>query len=209
MKRLLTIILTALIIAGFSNAAFAYPSSVTVTCDFFNGVDCTNSDVYPSFMDPADVEHGVTEFFEAGEYIFSVDSGAWDTSTARYIGNLDKPDLWLWSMTIFQSGDTRAAGEMYYELGDYNHSFSTDVAALNNAISTNPSVTITLEQDGELFFFIDDFPPGDDGGYVRDNGGSVTITASIVPEPISSALFIVGGTLLAGRRFIKRKKAAL
>lgn len=46
------------------------------------------------------------------------------------------------------------------------------------------------------------------GYYVDAIGTRHGFIASVVPEPISSILFVTGGSLLAGRSFIKRKKIA-
>ncbi len=46
---------------------------------------------------------------------------------------------------------------------------------------------------------------GIDYNYTNALKQSLTYSAAIVPEPISSILFVTGGTLLAGRRYLRRK----
>jgi hypothetical protein len=74
--------------------------------------------------------------------------------------------------------------------------------------SNNISIAVPDGDNIEVFFGVQAIsdPPPYKVGATRN--AALTFSAAVVPEPISSILFITGGTLLAGRRYIKRNKKA-
>ena len=43
-------------------------------------------------------------------------------------------------------------------------------------------------------------------GWYNNDSGTHGFMATVVPEPISSILFVTGGVVLAGRRYLRRKR---
>jgi hypothetical protein len=201
MKKLLVLLLAMGIIAGLSSMVYAVPNSITVTCDYANGQDCSV---------------GESIFFAAGTYQFAVVSGAWGTWDVGWTGVAD-PNLskrgYLWSLYIevpgnpvpFKLGDDSFNGEgntgdgvfLPVDAGNPADVEFAKNAALNNALTKNPYTIITVGGAGEnLRFYMND-------PYPRENNGSVTL--AVVPEPVSSTLFVLGGAVFAGRRFWKKR----
>ena len=132
------------------------------------------------------------------------------------------------SSTVGLNITSSEMGHLFYtELGNIGHYDTTGTQtscgggypsclANTNAFQNLLSIpywsgTERIDATGQSFTF--DFFNGDQlttDHYVQYSAMAVRDgDVAIVPEPISSILFMTGGTLLAGRRFIKRKKTTL
>jgi hypothetical protein len=184
MSKILLSILVLICIASAASSAFAFPPTVTV--------DATGG-IYDSQSASLKLN------FEPDTYDFTValNSDAWSTL------NLGTTNIgfegYLWSLSIYQP-----SSGMTFLLGDNSAVFTSASDAVNNTLST-PAINkkrINHSDGGELWFYIDD-------AYSRENTSSVTVNVApvIVPEPISTTLFITGGLVFAAGNLIRRKRS--
>ena len=182
MKKLFMIIMTIGIIVGVSGMTFAYPNSVTIDSDANGCAEYNTCDSGYSVF---------STFFEVGVYTLTVGSGEFQSGSIPY-GVAVFPINYYWGMNIYQPGTSTE-----YVLGDYAPNGSSPGSALSANFGT--SIQITQSTAGNLLFYVRDDDP-------RDNFGTLTANVAVVPEPVSSTLFVIGGAVFAGRRFRKRNK---
>jgi hypothetical protein len=106
------------------------------------------------------------------------------------------PDSEAYNLTDhWGNNDWNAYVQMYASYGDSfkfgEGSYITDTKdnALNYYRSNVDGMTISLKEDTNLYFYINDYNS-------VDNAGSVKLNVNVVPEPGQVLLFITGATLL-------------
>lgn len=189
MKKAFMACLFIILMMGIAAPSYAVPAYITQDS---------------AFGSSGDFSDGINLFFEAGTYEISVLYGAWNpwfkstgvTGCDSSGANCDTG--WMWSMDIYQP-DTFT----YFRLGSKLDKYA-DASLAYNAHSSD-SLIINQASDGDLWFFVKDGNPGDGKKLVWDNSGSVTASIAVVPEPISSLLFVIGGVALGLRRYWGKK----
>jgi hypothetical protein len=194
--RVLLAVAAALITMAGALAANAAPGAVTIDgrahgCE--SPTVCTDG-----------VSNAYSEFFEAGTYEFTVASGAWTSYTyGTSTGYLSRK--WLWDMFIYQDSTG-----MTYELGISTPYDTPSDALSNNAGATIPNITVSGPGELLTFYVFDASPHENEAplGTPAPFDGTITANVTVVPEPLSTILFITGGVFIAGRSFMRKRLAA-
>jgi probable HAF family extracellular repeat protein len=196
------------IVFGYNNSGQVvgsstfYSSKYQTEYDWAFIWDVTNgADLIPGMSHARDInELGQVAGFYAVPWFQLNSAVIWDnTNGTRDIGSLGYK--WNYAEGINDSGTVVGSSYSIAQM-DFSAFIWDDqsgIRDLNNYLPVSSGWILKEAWD------IDDSGQIIGSGVINGQTRSFLMTPTVVPEPISSILFVTGGTLLAGRRFFRRK----
>ena len=190
MKKLLMILIMVGMALGLSGVTFAAPPFAQKT-------------IQSTVNAGPDFNSGFSTLFSQDTYIFSVVDAIGDDGWLYDYNNAQTS--WQWSLYIYQPSDS--TNHPNGQLLGSTAIFPTHVAALQNNASSTVTIDVTNPSGEVLYFYMMDNDSPFGLAPTANNFGAVTFQVAVVPEPISSILFLTGGVVLVGRKYLKKRKA--
>lgn len=143
-------------------------------------------------------------------YETDLGGGTWQYDYTFY--NTSDAGESLYSVYFYFTQDTEFTGTSLGTGWDGNVWDGTGwTTNFTDTYSTGTGYDIAAGRSLSGFAFTVDYQAGDISydAYLSTTNGNEQIsgTTALVPEPVSSILFVTGGTLLAGRRYLRRNKS--
>lgn len=193
---LFVLLITIIAFPAMSNASDVPWTSNYYYLDFWGGPDATVLEGPLPVESSSYWHYGLVNDSSMDLRIYSKDTGV----DALFAGQYNSDNSYLLFQYTLAGGYGNPLNYAKFSVRqDQNYLYNDFLAVGSNTISVPTSIGSDLVVSIELAGF-----SGASSNSIKTLNYNM-FTSAVAPEPISSILFVTGGTLLAGRRYLRRK----